>query len=164
MTVLHILRKSIYYVKKLTMNRLHDILNDKVTPGAYRFSSVAASQRVRREVEKAGFAFAYLDGRAFADKAGFLKVAAQELKFPASYGQNWDAFEEAIRDLSWLRPTKGFVLLMDEVSRFAKTNPADWAIAKDILQNAAKEWRERGTPMFVLLRGAYVAAPELPAL
>lgn len=146
------------------MNRLHEILDGKVTPGMYRFSSVAANQRVRREVENAGLAFTYLDGRTFADKAGFLKTAAQELKFPASYGQNWDAFEEAIRDLSWLRPTKGFVLLMDEAGKFAKANPADWAIAKDILRNAVKEWQERGVPMFVLLRGAFAIAPELAVL
>lgn len=140
-------------------------------PGVYRFSSVAAQQRVRREVEKAGQAFFYLDGRGFADKAGFLKAAALAFSFPESYGQNWDAFEEGIRDLEWARkpagggaaPT-GFVALFDEAGRFAKASPQDWATARDIFENAAKEWRERGLPMFVLLRGAYAAAPDLGLL
>ncbi|MFZ1795030.1 MAG: barstar family protein [Anaerolineae bacterium] len=153
------------------MNRLHDILNGKVMPGVYRFSSVAAQQRVRREVEKAGQAFFYLDGRAFADKAGFLKAAAQAFGFPESYGQNWDAFEEGIRDLEWVRKPanggiapKGLVALFDEAGRFAKANPQDWATARDIFENASKEWRERGLPMFVLLRGAYAVASDLDVL
>lgn len=153
------------------MNRLNDILHGKIMPGMYRFSSVAAQQRARREVEQAGYAFFYLDGRAFNDKAGFLKAAARAFNFPESYGANWDAFEEGVRDLSWARnpgagaiAPKGFVVLFDEVSRFAKASPQDWTVAREILEGATKQWRESGLPMFVLLRGAFVVAADLDLL
>jgi RNAse (barnase) inhibitor barstar len=35
-------------------------------------------------------------------KAALLNVLAQEFMFPDYFGENWDAFEECIRDLSWL--------------------------------------------------------------
>ena len=37
-------------------------------------------------------------------KQKLLAIVAERLDFPAWVGRNWDAFEEALRDLSWLAP------------------------------------------------------------
>jgi hypothetical protein len=44
----------------------------------------------------------------------FLALAAG-LKFPAYFGDNWDALEECLRDLSWLRAKSDVVLLHEQV-------------------------------------------------
>ncbi|MDO5567531.1 MAG: barstar family protein [Planctomycetia bacterium] len=38
-----------------------------------------------------------------ASKEDFLTFAGQKLGFPDWYGRNWDAFEECLSDLSWIR-------------------------------------------------------------
>lgn len=35
-------------------------------------------------------------------KQKLLRTLAEELRFPAYFGHNWDALEECLRDLSWL--------------------------------------------------------------
>lgn len=39
-------------------------------------------------------------------KAEFLKYVGQKLQFPRYYGENWDALQDCLGDLSWLNKTK----------------------------------------------------------
>jgi hypothetical protein len=39
-------------------------------------------------------------------KNALLTELAVQLRFPAYFGENWDAFQECIRDLSWLPPAR----------------------------------------------------------
>lgn len=149
------------------MSRLPDILAGRVQPGLYRFSSHAAPQRIRREVERAGWVCFCINGRDVLDKPGFLKAAASAMRFPASYGRNWDAFDEAVRDLNWARPRglgMGFIVVYDDAGKFAAAQPEQFAVARDVLRSAVESWLAHGVPMFVLLRGANVAAADLEKL
>ena len=56
-----------------------------------------------------------------------------------------------VNDLSWA-PAPGYVLLYDEVGEFACTDPERWAVAQDILTQAAQQWEAAGQPFYVLLR------------
>ena len=47
-------------------------------------------------------------------------VVSRAMKFPAYFGNNWDALEECLRDMEWL-PAKGYVLLLHGASEFWKT-------------------------------------------
>jgi hypothetical protein len=51
-----------------------------------------------------------LDGR-LRRKRDLLRALASKLKFPRYFGQNWDALEECLRDLSWLGESAGVVLV-----------------------------------------------------
>ncbi len=85
------------------------------------------------------------------------------MNFPAYSGQNWDAFEESIRDLTWA-PAPGYLVLFDEPDQFAARDPEQWEIAKSILENAVDTWRANGVPMVVLFRKAGRALPDVPWL
>lgn len=149
------------------MSILPDILAGRVQPGLYRFSSHAAPQRIRRDAEKAGWVCFCISGRDVVDKAGFLRAAASAMSFPSGYGRNWDAFDEAVRDLNWARPReagRGFIVLYDDAGRFASAQPEQFAVARDVLRSAVAAWLAHGVPMFVLLRGANVAAADLRKL
>ncbi len=51
-----------------------------------------------------------LDGR-LRRKRDLLRALASELKFPGYFGENWDALEECLADLSWLGEPPGVVLV-----------------------------------------------------
>ncbi|WGS17227.1 MULTISPECIES: barstar family protein [unclassified Bradyrhizobium] len=46
-------------------------------------------------------------------KAALLVALATQLGFPDYFGNNWDSFQECIRDLSWLPPGPVFVTHAD---------------------------------------------------
>jgi RNAse (barnase) inhibitor barstar len=90
----------------------------------------------------------YLDGRKIATKEDFLRETSEVMKFPAYFGANWDAFDECIRDLSWM-PAQKYILIYDRSDIFSKAQPDQWQIAQDILQSASQYWQESGRLMEV---------------
>ena len=144
-------------------NKLASIVAGNVTPGFYRFSSRAQPGNLARQLEAAGWRLFHLQGAHIEDKASFLQASARAMHFPAYFGQNWDAFEESINDLAWA-PAPGYVLLFDDVARFASQSPEQWATAYDILHGAITRWQQNGVPMIVLLRGTGSRLRELPRL
>jgi hypothetical protein len=139
------------------MNKLHAVLTGEVPPGLYRFPSRMGHNRVCHDVTQAEWQCHQVQGRAIRDKAAFLAAFAAALHFPSHFGHNWDAFADSLSDLSWLNPseTKGIIIVYADPDPFAKTAPADWAIACDIFNNAVRSWHAAGTPLFILLRGAF---------
>jgi hypothetical protein len=96
-------------------------------------------------------------------KSTFLVAAGQAFAFPSYYGQNWDAFEEMINDLGWIRAA-GYALLYDHVYRFAANQQDAWQVALTILQNACSNWQREGVPFYVLLRHNWRWNRHLPKL
>lgn len=73
-------------------------------------------------------------------KEKLLEVLGDSLKFPDFYGYNWDAFEECIRDLSWLSEfdivvRHGDVPLVDD--------PINARVYLMILIDAVQMWNAR---------------------
>jgi hypothetical protein len=132
--------------------KINAILAETLPPGIYSLGSRARAGTIAQVVERHGWRCFYLDGRQIGDKAAFLAASAQAMRFPSYFGHNWDAFEECLTDLVWA-PASGYVLLYDDVDRFAAAHPADWATARAILADAITHWQARGVPMYVLLRG-----------
>ncbi len=148
------------------MNRvdvLDPIRTGEAKPGVYRLPSQPAADRVTATVSAWGWRAFHLDGRAIADKPGFMAVAGAAMSFPAYFGRNWDAFEEMICDLSWV-PAAGYVLLYTDVYRFAGARPAEWNIALDIFHHAVHAWAAQDVPMYVLLANNWYWRTRLPLL
>lgn len=89
---------------------------------------------------------AVLDGRNLPDKAALLFALGEALAFPEYYGQNWDALEECLTDMSWC---EGAIVL---AIIHADALPAEaLATLSDIFTDAAAFWREHGRVCKLLL-------------
>ncbi len=146
------------------MRRVERLIEGKQAPGIYRLDGTKYVARIAADLQSRGGRCFAMDGRIVHDKATFLREAGRALHFPDYAGQNWDAFEELITDLSWIKPTpRGYVLLFDYAARFARQR-AQWLTAHSILMDAVVHWRERGRPFSVLLRHTKRTLPDVPWL
>lgn len=134
------------------MSKLQLALTQERIPGIYRFDSRATVEFLRDEAAAAGWQLFYLDGSKVRDKKSFLEKSAHAMKFPDYFGNNWDAFEECVNDLTWT-PAPGYILLFQAPERFIKNARSDWETAVDIFSSAIENWGEQGIPFYVLLRG-----------
>ncbi|MGE5140312.1 MAG: barstar family protein, partial [Rudaea sp.] len=124
------------------------MLSGQIPSGVYRLPARTRSASVQRAVEPSGWRVFHIDGRAISDKSTFLQAAADALQFPRYVGKNWDAFEEALRDLDWV-PATGYILILSHVGRFARS--ADWPVLRTILNEVCRYWQTQQTPVYVLL-------------
>ena len=145
------------------MSSVTDLLTGQVKPGLYRLRANASEDTLQRQAEENGWQFFHVDGAKVQDKRSFIRTVGKALDFPTYSAQNWDAFEESIRDLTWT-PAKGYLVLFDEPDQFAARDPEQWAVARDILDDAIRSWRKQGKPMAVLFRRAGRTLPDVPWL
>jgi len=78
------------------------------------------------------------------NKRMLLMRLATQLDFPASFGCNWDALSDALRDLAWLPSPHGYALLIDGTQSLASAAPSDRDTLLDILDEVANAWSARG--------------------
>jgi hypothetical protein len=148
------------------MKKLEALLNQEVSPDIYRFTSRAAAGNIHAEVTQNNARCVIVEGNRIHDKATFLKAFAATLRFPKTFGSNWDAFEDCMRDLSWLKLEEGatLVLLYEDAGRFINVNSADWAVAHIILTEVIACWQAHGLSLYILLRGVNADMAGVPAL
>jgi hypothetical protein len=139
------------------------LIGGEVAPGIYRLIAQIDHAALADRLATAGWRLFVIDGKMVQDKAGFLEAAAAGMAFPAYAGRNWDAFEELIRDLNWA-PAAGYVILFDDVHRFASAQPDAWRTALAILSDTVAEWQRHNTPMIVLLHKCWRWGRHLPKL
>jgi hypothetical protein len=80
----------------------------------------------------------------FQAKDKLLRGIAAALEFPDWFGENWDALEDCLSDLSW-RKAAGHVLLFER----AKVGD-DFGVLLDVLRSVAEYWATRSTPFFAV--------------
>ena len=104
-------------------------------------------------LERAGWAAAVVDLAGAADKSAVLEAFARSLAFPAWVGRNWDALDDALRDLSWWPAgRRGRVIVVRGAGRTAMSAPRDRETLPDVLVTAGNRWAVTDTPLVVLLR------------
>jgi hypothetical protein len=124
--------------------------------GLYRTpDELTALQQAARRV---GIACFNVDLQNVTGKREFLAACAAGLGFPATFGHNWDALADSLRDFSW-QPARGYVLHFEQARRLAEAAPQAYAAATEILGIAAQYWESRGSVFLALID----EAPELPA-
>lgn len=107
------------------------------------FRSTGAPERIADIAQRSGWRTARLDTGGLSDKADLMERVATALDLPAWFGRNWDALEDALRDLDH-RP--GTVLTWAGSSTLApRLRETLW----EILQERAEQ---TGAPAFVLVR------------
>ena len=93
----------------------------------------------------------------YGTKEVLLKNIAKALAFPDWFGENWDALEDCLTDLSW-RDAGGYVLVFEN----AQSND-DLGVLTDVLRSSAEFWAGRGKPFFAVFIDPARALP-LPEL
>jgi len=85
-----------------------------------------------------------LRGGKMKNLASFFDESAAVLQFPYYFGENWNAFDECIKDLDWL-DTSGYVLVVfdaDELFSQCPNVEEEMETLLRILESAALEWSE----------------------
>jgi len=72
-----------------------------------------------------------------ADKRAVLAWYAEALRFPSYFGENWDALNDCLSDLSWIVEKN---ILISHHDMPLTTAPADRSIYLDVLANAVHHW------------------------
>ena len=85
------------------------------------------------------------------DKHDLLQRIATSLAFPKTFGANWDALADCLGDLEWLPDAGGYVWLFDHAVDLRDAAENDFDMLCDVLDDACKCWKERGTPCFAFL-------------
>ena len=88
------------------------------------------------------------------DKDALLQQLAESLPLPASFGHNWDALADCLRDLRGI-PAWGHVLLFEHVDGLRQAAEADFNILLGILDDAATFGSDNDIPCF-----AFLALPD----
>jgi RNAse (barnase) inhibitor barstar len=123
--------------------------------GVYR---VSAAHGIAEAGRIAGLEVCTVHLRQASDKAALLRAVAAALAFPEWFGENWDALEDCLTDLSW-RPG-GHVVLVEGHERLPGEVSRTFV---EILASAAGFWAARGTAFFAVFVDAQqaLALPEL---
>lgn len=143
---------------------LERLLCGLIEPGVYSYRSRASIASIAWRARITGWRFFHLDGQRIESKADLLAACAEAMRFPVTFGRNWDALEDSLRDLSWAPAHRGYLLLYDGAGRLAAAAPEDFAVAVDVFRSAAAHWRQSETPLAVLLRGLKGPVPGLAEL
>jgi hypothetical protein len=126
------------------MAKLIQRLQDAAKSGVYRASRPDAIEDALRgsELSLARIALQDVSG-----KTALLRRIAAKLGFPDWFGENWDALEDCLTDLSW-REGEGHVLVLEGFQFL----PADeLGVLIDVMSSAAEFWAARGKPFFAVL-------------
>ncbi|MFN8519408.1 MAG: barstar family protein [Chloroflexota bacterium] len=123
-----------------------------------RLRSRFSTEDVASQLTRAGWAVRVVDVAGVRDKAELLDAFATALGFPAWVGRNWDALDDALRDLSWWAPgERGRAMIVAGAGRLDDALDAEWATLCDVLATATERWSETSTPLGVLVRGRALA-------
>jgi hypothetical protein len=87
------------------------------------------------------------------DRTDLLDRFAEALRVPWAFGRNWDALDDVLRDLSWLDPADGYLVVLEGWADVAERIPDDAEVALAIVASAA-EWRsEAGLSPLAVITG-----------
>jgi hypothetical protein len=125
------------------MGKLIQRLQDVARSGVYRSSQV---EPVLDAVRGSKLSFARIALHGAIDKRSLMRRIAADLGFPDWFGENWDALEDCLTDLSW-REAEGNVLVF-EGFQFVPLEELGTLI--DVLIDTAEFWSGRGKPFFAV--------------
>jgi hypothetical protein len=103
-------------------------------------------QPLRAAAEAAGVAWQELNLGRVGNKREFLAACAKGFRFSRTFGGNWDALADCLKDLG-----ADLAANLRNCEAFAEAAPDDYATALEVFQDAADFWRERGSTFVALV-------------
>ncbi|MFM9971348.1 MAG: barstar family protein [Burkholderiales bacterium] len=132
------------------MDALAKLLADVAKCGVYQLNQDV--RQLAQAANDAGLKVWRVDIGHAHDKKDFLASLAKALDFPQTFGGNWDALADCLRDLSWVEG-KGYVVILEKSKHFHAAHQEEFDIAIDILAEAAEYWKSEGRPFWGLIGG-----------
>jgi RNAse (barnase) inhibitor barstar len=126
----------------------------KPTQSGVYFVGVDDLDRLARAAARDELRVCRIDLAGCHDKNELLQRLAVSLQLPPTFGHNWDALADCLRDLGWM-PAWGYVLLFEHVGELRLTAEADFNILLGILDDAATFGNDNDRPWF-----AFLALPD----
>ncbi len=146
------------------MKRLSETTRvDHKFSGVYLLEGTGSKGAVEKFGAKHGLAVFVLDGKKALGKEEFLEHIAKALHFPDYFGNNWDAFEDCLTDMSW-QEAKGYIMLYQDFGVFAERSPEQFGVALEIFKDSAEFWRTHKKLFLILLHGTGPKDMDLPSL
>lgn len=145
------------------MDKAIALVKGERKPGLYRVTTEVNIDELRALCNEYGFQFFYINGKTITSKTEFFQASAAAMHFPDYFGDNWDAFNDCINDLSWLS-ANGYILLYTQPENFANSDPSEWSIALEVFQDAVDYWQKVEIPMYVLLKTDSLVLDKLEVL
>ena len=121
--------------------------------GLWFVASHVDTKALQSLAKRCGFAFFHIDGKNIARKEQLLNHAATALRFPAHFGDNWDALEECLADMEWV-DADGYVIYYDHIDGLLGAHPDQFETFVEIVRDAVASWKADDTAMVVLLSGS----------
>jgi hypothetical protein len=129
------------------------LLEDLTIPSlpGFRFLNAPVGEpNVLQELEERGFFVAAIDGGSVNSDTALFHVLGQAFNFPDYFGENWDAFEECIRDLEWV-PAAGYICVVRDTETFFRVAPRTAGMLLEIWAHASVKWSKEQTPFHLIL-------------
>ena len=121
--------------------------------GVYRMPAAQVLTLLRDAAPAAGLSWVMIDLCVVRSKRELLKTLADALRFPRTFGDNWDAAADCLQDLSWLGG-RGWVLQIRNMQAAGAADAASVAVLMEILEAAAEYWKRQGRPFIALVDAA----------
>jgi acyl-CoA reductase-like NAD-dependent aldehyde dehydrogenase len=131
------------------MSGLAALLAKHNPPSVYQWHNAAPASDVAHAVEKAGWAFRYLDGWTVEDRSSFLKAAASALDVPDAAAESLETLADAFDVLDV--DGEGLVLLWDGWSPLARHDQETFDRVLGALRSRSES--EAHGKLAVILRG-----------
>lgn len=131
---------------------LKNVFTSDEPRGVYWLKAHAPVTDLSRTARAKGMSFFHLEGKQIEKKEQFLNHAAVAMKFPAHFGNNWDAFYDCLTDMDWV-DSDGYVIYFDHTDSFAAHHESQLETVIELFQDAVDFWKDEGKAMLVLLSG-----------
>ena len=128
--------------------------------GVYGLKSHSSVSELGKLAREKGMVFFHLEGKTIEKKEQFLNHAAVAMKFPAHFGNNWDAFYDCLTDMDWV-DADGYAIYFDHTDAFANHHESQLETVVELFQDAVDFWKGEGKSMLVLLSGEQPAPPGM---
>jgi len=145
------------------VKNLSEIIGDREASGVYLLKGLLRPREFERLAKERDLAFFHIEGKDIKDKGQFLDSSANILRFPDYFGNNWDAFEDCLTDMSW-HVSEGYVVLYDRFDTLAENSPRDFRTVLKIFRQSVNFWRNEGKAFFIVLHGKGGEAQDLPTI
>ncbi|WP_226545657.1 barstar family protein [Bacillus thuringiensis] len=82
-----------------------------------------------------------IDGSNCMDMNGVFSEFSKKMNFPDYFGGNWNAFDECMNDLSWLKAEQ-YVIWISDTDKLLVNDNENFEVLIEILSDTCMEWAE----------------------